>query len=231
MSRVYVKSSSDLATVKVLKITDETTLDQIVQLAGQKLIGATFAPRGVERLFLELQQGTQFADVDARDDVDDGDTLVVAFDGTKPVVLTPQQQQAPVGAAGSSGGSSSSTPTAVPKPSNPFAISASNAEARAALSAGSSPASGAPPKISLPFTPLAIQATYHLFINMHQLSLVGFMRGKSNHLRTTEVRTHAPIPAAPGRHARAHPRRRRARAHRRRREHDRVSDARARPRI
>ena len=75
------------------------------------------------------------------------------------------------------------------------------------------------------------EITYHLFINMHQLSLVGFMRGKSNHLRTTEVRTHAPIPAAPGRHARAHPRRRRARAHRRRREHDRVSDARARPRI
>ena len=91
MSRVYVKSSYDLATVKVLKITDETTLDQIVQLAGQKRIGATFAPRGVERLFLELEQGTQFADVDERDDVADGDTLVVAFDGSKPVILPPQQ--------------------------------------------------------------------------------------------------------------------------------------------
>ena len=55
MSRVYVKSSSDLATVKVLKITDETALDQIVQLAGQKLIGATFAPRGVTRVRQQLR--------------------------------------------------------------------------------------------------------------------------------------------------------------------------------
>ena len=56
MSRVYVKSSYDLATVKVLKITDETSLDQIVQLlAGQKLIGATFAPRGVTRVRQQLR--------------------------------------------------------------------------------------------------------------------------------------------------------------------------------
>lgn len=64
MPRIYVKSSSDLATVKVLKITDEITLEQILQLAAQKLTTSTYILQGVEQLFLELQRNKEYADVD-----------------------------------------------------------------------------------------------------------------------------------------------------------------------
>ena len=82
--RITVSDSIDLATVKIAKITAETTLDGIPKLAAKKLQNQEqddFEPAGTERLFISLKGGTRFADLEDADDLDEGDHVVVAFDG------------------------------------------------------------------------------------------------------------------------------------------------------
>ena len=80
--RITVSDSIDLATVKIAKITAETTLDGILKLAAKKLQNQDdFEPAGTERLFISLKGGTRFADLEDADDLDEGDHVVVAFDG------------------------------------------------------------------------------------------------------------------------------------------------------
>ena len=66
--RITVSDSIDLATVKIAKITAETTLDGILKLAAKKLQNQDdFEPAGTERLFISLKGGTRFADLEDAD--------------------------------------------------------------------------------------------------------------------------------------------------------------------